>query len=247
MKTLIFCNRRGGCGKTITAYNVAYDLATLHRQKVLLIDGDPQCTLTMCAGMDGKVRNLCTAIRGDNLPGNIQQSKAFDFVAGSGDLEAITIHPTTIKDLISQIRGRYDIVIIDSQPANNEITAAIMYAADLVFITSTAEKFSILGAVKAVSQMEALKKIGATFKPGGIILTCVEARGTLYKDMADQLYSIAKQLGTKVITPPIHKAIAAAESTNVGQPLEIYAPNSKPAMDYKELTENIYKIIQRSN
>ena len=42
MRTLAFINLKGGTGKTVSAANVAHILATLHRKKVLLVDGDKQ-------------------------------------------------------------------------------------------------------------------------------------------------------------------------------------------------------------
>lgn len=73
---IVFCNRRGGVGKTLTAYNVAYDLAKLHNKKVLLIDGDPQKSLSFIAGanLESNVQ-LYSAVLIKDLAGNIQRGK----------------------------------------------------------------------------------------------------------------------------------------------------------------------------
>ena len=51
-KVVSFINYKGGVGKTTTAYHVSCSLAQHHRQKVLMIDIDPQTNLTF----------LCTTI-----------------------------------------------------------------------------------------------------------------------------------------------------------------------------------------
>jgi chromosome partitioning protein len=52
-KVISFINYKGGVGKTTTTYHVGCALAYLHAKRVLLIDIDPQCNLTLlCATYD---------------------------------------------------------------------------------------------------------------------------------------------------------------------------------------------------
>ena len=245
MKKLVFCNRRGGCGKTVTAYNVAYNLATLHRKRVLVVDSDPQGTLTAAVGATPAKGNLYTAIKAGSLAGNIQTVAGFDLLAAADELEAVNLAPDTLDRLLEQAAGKYDLVIMDTQPANNAITAAAIFAADLVFVTSTADKYALAGVVKSVAQMVALRKMGAKFKVGGLILTNYESRGILYGSMAAGLDTLAGEIGTTVLKPAIRKGIAAAESMATEQALEAYEPKSKPAQDYRELTKTILKVIKK--
>jgi chromosome partitioning protein len=46
MQVISFMNMKGGVGKTTLAVNVAYALAHRHKQKVLIVDGDPQFNAT---------------------------------------------------------------------------------------------------------------------------------------------------------------------------------------------------------
>ena len=46
MKTFAIVNRKGGVGKTTTAVNLAYVLATGCRLRVLLVDADGQANAT---------------------------------------------------------------------------------------------------------------------------------------------------------------------------------------------------------
>ena len=64
MKTFAIVNRKGGVGKTTTAVNLAYVLATSHHLRVLLVDADGQANATQLLLPPGEYAGLGALLRG---------------------------------------------------------------------------------------------------------------------------------------------------------------------------------------
>jgi chromosome partitioning protein len=247
LKTLVFTNQKGGVGKTVTAFNVAYDLATLHGQRVLLIDTDPQGNLSYLSGaQQDRGRELYTALQNKtlaNIPRHVYSN--LDMITADARLSLLQAGDTgALRDILKPLKEKYDLCVIDTPPMLTPITIMDYMAADLIYIVTTAEYFSILGVGQMVNTLDGVKNRNRGVKLGGIILTALEQRATVDKKLKEMIMALAKQLNTAALEPPISKAAVVKTSIIFQQPLEMAAANSKPAQDYRALSKNILRNIK---
>lgn len=145
MKTYVITNLKGGVGKTTSAVNVGYDMAILGK-KVLMIDADPQTNLTpffVKANPNGrtlkdvfqnpgKIRNIICRSRYENI----------DIIKGcTGLKEADPIGEMVLSEALQLVDDRYDICIIDTRPAIENITKNALQAGDILLTPVLLDKF----------------------------------------------------------------------------------------------------------
>lgn len=155
-KIISISNQKGGVGKTTTALNLAYALGEDGKNKVLLIDLDPQSNLTMCFGID-RPEELETTIYDlmmcvideKKLPDKNRYILSFnnlDLIPCSIELSAVEMslvnvmsREVILKMLLENFKEDYDYIIIDCMPALGMLTVNALAACDSVVIPATAQ------------------------------------------------------------------------------------------------------------
>jgi chromosome partitioning protein len=240
-------NRKGGVGKTTTAVNVAAELASRDR-RVLLVDLDPQGH----AGLGVGVR----AAKGEPAVHHIFRPCPIDLasaikttsIAGVDILPAernFQVHeavndPLRLTTSLRTISGNYDEIIIDTSPSIDVTSVAALAAAHHVLIPTHLQHLAYDGIVQF---SQALLKVATTvnrrFTGLAVVPIQIDVRVNLQRII---LAKLLHDFGHKRIFRGIRNDIALAEAFGKNTAVRYYRPQSRAAVDYALLTDDIFSF-----
>lgn len=247
MKVIAVSNYKGGCAKTTTAVNLAYDLAAEEGKHVLLIDADPQGNASYILWRyNPNANTLCKLYGGKALPSLIRRSKYrnLDIVPSMSGLEqvnkeSVTLDPDELRRQIDNIADRYDYVIIDCQPTMQFLTISALYAADLVIVPFKAAGFNINGLELMQDYLEdaAQKRKYEGNLNYACLLTMFNGRTKSLNRVMDLIEQDSYTIFDTTIS--FSTICENAEDRSVRKPLLKHRRNSKVAADYLEFAREV--------
>lgn len=213
---IAIANQKGGVGKTTTVENLGAALA-LEDQSVLLVDYDPQCSLTKAIENDAA------------FPGELARLAGFDLLTGDPMLAARKLALTDLAELLGPLRSTYDYILIDCAPSLSMVAMAALYAADQVIVTTQPHYLAVAGISELLDTINTLNSSGAHISDYKVLITMVERNGAV-REMVEQLQSAYPCYKTQ-----IRKNVAIAYSEARGVNVFNYNSSSNAAKDYKAL------------
>ena len=243
------CNQKGGVGKTTTTISLGAALVEAGR-KVLLLDFDPQGSLTVGLGFNAheiehsiydvlmdrefalKDVIMHTSVEGlDLAPANIDLSAAeMQLVTEVGREQVLARALRTVRD-------DYDVVLIDCQPSLGLLTVNALTASDGVIVPLECEYFALRGVALL---KETIEKVRERTNPD---LQIVGLLGTMFDSRTlhgrEVLQTLVQGWGDLVFHTVIRRTVKFSDSTVAGEPITEYAPSSPGADSYRQLAREV--------
>ncbi len=243
-KVLAVTNQKGGVGKTTTAVNLAASLAAV-KQRVLLIDLDPQGNATMGSGIDKRDLQATVyhvllgsktirEVRVQSNPGKYDLLPANRDLAGA-EVELVDMpnREGRLQEALKSVESDYEYILIDCPPALNLLTLNGLCAAKSVMIPMQCEYYALEGLSDLVNT---IRKVRAKMNPDleieGLLRTMFDPRNSLAQQVSDQLL---EHFGNKVYRTVIPRNIRLAEAPSFGVPALYHDKLSKGTQAYLAL------------
>jgi chromosome partitioning protein len=248
-RVIAMCNQKGGVGKTTTTINLGASLAEFGR-KVLLVDFDPQGSLSVGLGlnpheMELSIYNLLmqrdvdfdevvvpTGVPGmDLLPSNI------DLSAAEVQLVHEVAREQTLARVLAPAIEKYDIILIDCQPSLGLLTVNALTASDGVIVPLECEYFALRGVALLKTTIDKVQeRLNPKLEIDGVLGTMFDGRTLHSREVMERL---VHAWGDKVFHTVIRRTIKFSDSTVAGEPITTYASTSQGAESYRQLAKEV--------
>lgn len=255
-RILAITNQKGGVGKTTTTVNLAASLAAAGK-RILLIDLDPQGNATMGCGIN---KNRCDFTLYDVLLGKASFDQAvvnqtvggFAVLPANADLTAAEVELIGVENKeyrlalgIRSVVDRFDYVLIDCPPSLNMLTVNALVVADGVLIPIQCEYYALEGLSALMNTIAGVaESVNPDIRIEGLLRTMYDPRNTLTNEVSEQL---TQHFGERVYSTVIPRNVRLAEAPSHGEPILHYDSQSKGAIAYLALAEELLQRDQKRN
>ena len=265
-KVIAIANQKGGVGKTTTAVNLGVALG-FSGKRVLLIDTDPQGSLTKSCKIDNADADALdvtlSELMANEMTGEdkdyslinkaIKQFENIDLIPANISLSGTETalfncmsRESVLKRTIEPLKQKYDYILIDCMPSLGMMTINALVAADSVIIPCEPSFLSVKGLDLLLHSIARIKRqINPDLKIDGVLMTMVDSRTNNARDITSALRD-AMGININVFNIEIPRSVRATECPNLGKSIFAHDPGGKVAMAYEQLAKEVIDLERKA-
>ena len=241
MRSVAVMNQKGGVGKTTTVANLASLLAEDYGKRVLLVDIDPQGSLTDSLGLDLDAggRSVYDILIDHVPPGEVVRRAwgmdvlpaSLDLAGAEVELASMTVREPRLRQALAGFAERYDILFIDCPPSLGLLTLSALVACNEVLVPMQAEYLSMRGLGQLAYTVESVREsLNPALRIQGIVFCQYNSQTRLSQEVADE---VAGHFPGAVYRSRIRKNVRLAESPSHSMPTNHYDEACAGVRDYR--------------
>jgi len=241
-------NQKGGVAKTTTCLSLGAALAEMGHT-VLLIDLDPQASLTRSLGINPKQlrRTVIDTLMGDHSLVRVSQETsvfALDLVPANSQLTLVDRvfyrlpdYQFRLKKLIDgKLQDMYEYILLDCPPYLAPLTLNALTAADLLIIPVQCDLHTAHSLRHVIGLARQLREQMNTSLDYRVLVTMYDGRNRISRLILEQLQRDLSQVLFKTI---IQIDTKLRECPAWGKPITSYAPKTRAAQQYRALAQEL--------
>lgn len=258
MEVLTVLNQKGGVSKTCTSLNLAVGLAK-NNKKVLLVDLDPQSSLSAVVGVDfdeidftiTKIfKNLLDENKFDDDICTVRHNEGIDIIPSNIDLAAIEtalINTSNSESILTKFieylenEYDYDYVVLDCSPSLSLININALACSNKIIIPTLLDYLSIRSIQLLVDTITEIKEsINPTLEIAGILITQANLRTNYSKNLLNIIENVYRdEYKIKIFDAKIPTSVKVSESLSKGISIYKHASKSSAAIAYSDFVKEI--------
>ena len=257
MRTIAVVNQKGGCGKTTVSINLASALAELDK-RTLLVDMDPQshCAVGLAVPEEQIEQSIYDALisRSRNEPIRLteilwQISDRLELAPASIDLSAfeqqmagVAERECCLKNVLSEVEGEYDYVVVDCPPAVSLLTFNALRAATDAIVPVETGYFSLHGLSRQLETLGILCKRCSQQVDVKVLASMYDIRTKMAREI---LAELRNHFADKMFRTVVNFNTKLKEAASFGQPINEFDPVSRGQKDFRTLAEEVINSIDK--